>query len=63
MVQPAPGMVQNHALDPANKNILSLESALVSYKTQQQNEPMDTKGPQFDLMNILLDLDGNTFDN
>ena len=37
MVQPAPGMVQNHALDPANNNILLLEGTLVPFN--QQAEP------------------------
>ena len=61
-----PISVENHALDPANKNILPLESALVLYQSQsdKQNEAMDpTESPQFDLMVILSDLDDDQFDN
>ena len=61
-----PVCVENHALDPANNNILPLESALVPYQPQsdKQNEAMDsTESPQFNLMAILSDLDDNQFDN
>ena len=63
-IAPPQPMIQSHALDPANKNILQFESSLVLYEMKQQNEPMDVGGsPQFDLMNILSDLDDDAFDN
>ena len=47
--------IQPHALDPNNKNILPLESALVPYQPECQSaasSKMDTT-PDFDLLEIL----------
>ena len=53
-------IMENHALDPANNNILPLEGALVPYQpapNEPQNTDKDT--PQFDLLTMLGDLEND----
>ena len=47
-----------HALDPANKNILPLESALVPRQPSHQKENVNTNEPEidFDLMELIADV-------
>ena len=46
---------QNHALDPANTNILPLEDALVSYQPPEKEQNVSDT-PDFDLMQIVADI-------
>ena len=59
VVHSAPIVVENHALDPANKNILPLESALVLFNqaTEPNKEMTNNAVPKFDLLSMLNDLD------
>ena len=51
-----------HALDPANKNLLPLESALVPYQPPENVHINDT--PDFDLMELLQEFkEGDVFED
>ena len=57
--QPAT-IIQKHALDPSNNNILPLEGALVPLN--QPNPPEPEQITNFDILNMLNDLDDDDDD-
>ena len=56
-VQPVPPVVQKHALDPTNNNILPPESALVPFSTDQPITNESNTVPNFDILSMLNDLE------
>ena len=54
-IQAVNAEIQPHALDPMNKNILPLESALVPYQPEKKNSNAQDQPMDFDILDLLSD--------